>query len=145
MSQCLESTTHLSSETHTFFGVVIEDLKAKMPKYYSRVCKWKVQETLSLIMTDKISPDQLCSILLGLTWGWKRVLSRGGSRTATTFKMELFVVIVNGFQSLVLDLGYYINPRSTSAQYKIVLVKKWMSKWSLPRKYQIIVLSEIWE
>ena len=30
---------------------------------------------------------------------------RGGSRTATTSKMELFVIIVNGFIFSLLDIG----------------------------------------
>ena len=45
---------------------------------------------------------------------------RGGSRTATTSKMEHFVIIVNGFQSLTIItkrsiiLGYCSCPRSVS-------------------------------
>ena len=45
---------------------------------------------------------------------------RGGSRTATTSKMERFVIIVNGFQSLtiitiitkrsILDVATVLNP-----------------------------------
>ena len=32
----------------------------------------------------------------------KKILLRGGSRTAATSKMELFVIIVNGFQPLTI-------------------------------------------
>ena len=46
-----------------------------------------------------------------------RYLSRGGSRTATAHKMELFVVIVNGFQPLtiiakcsILDVAAVLDP-----------------------------------
>ena len=42
---------------------------------------------------------------------------RGGSRTAATFKMERFVIIVNGFQSLtiitkrsILDVAAVLDP-----------------------------------
>ena len=42
---------------------------------------------------------------------------RGGSRTAATFKMEFFVVIVNGFQTLaiitkcsILDVAAVLDP-----------------------------------
>ena len=43
--------------------------------------------------------------------------ARGGSRTATASKMELFVIIVNGFQPLtiitkcsILDVAAVLNP-----------------------------------
>ena len=45
------------------------------------------------------------------------MLSRGGSRTAATSKMEHFVIIVNGFQPLtiitkcsILDVAAVLNP-----------------------------------
>ena len=44
-------------------------------------------------------------------------LTRGGSRTAATSKMELFVIIVNGFQPLIiitkcsiLDVAAVVDP-----------------------------------
>ena len=40
---------------------------------------------------------------------------RGGSRTAATSKMELFVIIVNGYYHKVLHLGCCSSPRSASA------------------------------
>ena len=47
----------------------------------------------------------------------KVVLDRGGSRTAATSKMELFVIIVNGFQPLtiitkcpILDVAAVLDP-----------------------------------
>ena len=46
-----------------------------------------------------------------------RELIRGGSRTAATFKIELFVIIVNGFQPLtiitecsILDVAAVLDP-----------------------------------
>ena len=46
-----------------------------------------------------------------------RAISKDGSRTAATSKMELFVIIVNGFQPLnittngsILDVAAVLNP-----------------------------------
>ena len=54
------------------------------------------------------------------TWEWfegKQLLTRGGSRTAAISKMELFVIIVNGFQLLtiitkcsILDVTAILDP-----------------------------------
>ena len=63
---------------------------------------------------------------------------RGGSRSAATFKMELFVIIVNGFQPLtiikkssILDVAavlYPPLPLSPNLKYKPL----WFSKKSFP-------------
>ena len=37
------------------------------------------------------------------TFGIHNPIGRGGSRTAATFKIELFVIIVNGFQPLLIE------------------------------------------
>ena len=42
----------------------------------------------------------------GLKWGAK--YPRGGSRAAATSKMERFVIIVNGFQSLTIIIKRFI-------------------------------------
>ena len=50
-------------------------------------------------------------------------ITKGGSRTAATFKMELFVIIVNGFQPLtiitkssILDVAAVLDPPLITAQ-----------------------------
>ena len=54
---------------------------------------------------------------------------RGGSRTAATYKMELFVIIVNGFQSLTIITKSSISDvaevlaRSASVYDKNTLLK----------------------
>ena len=71
--------------------------------------------------------------LLNIDRNWKKkentfdVGSRGGSRTAATSKMELFVIIVNGFQLEAvnyyhkeLHLGCCSSPRSASGQDDII-------------------------
>ena len=52
-----------------------------------------------------------------MTGFWMRLYIRGGSRTAATSKMELFVIIVNGFQPLtiitkcsILDVAAVLGP-----------------------------------
>ena len=49
------------------------------------------------------------------------IILRGGSRTAATSKMELFVIIVNGFQPLsiitkcsILDVAAVLDPPLTN-------------------------------
>ena len=51
------------------------------------------------------------------TEGYLSLVYRGGSRTAATSKMELFVIIVNGFQPLtfitkcsILDVAAVLDP-----------------------------------
>ena len=64
----------------------------------------------------------------------KKVAIRGGSRTAATFKMERFVIIVNGFQPLaiitkrsILDVAAVLDPLlaiillKTATAYALVL------------------------
>ena len=46
---------------------VIESIKAKLPKYFSRAHKQKAKKTLSLLMMDKITSAQICSIYHELT------------------------------------------------------------------------------
>ena len=50
---------------------------------------------------------------------WNFLVIRGGSRTATTSQMELFVIIVNGWNPLTIfhklrHLGWCSSPRSAS-------------------------------
>ena len=52
-----------------------------------------------------------------LSWIYSRTLIRGGSRAATTSKMERFVIAVNGFQPLtiitklfILDVAAALDP-----------------------------------
>ena len=64
----------------------------------------------------------------------KKVAIRGGSRTAATFKMDRFVIIVNGFQPLtiirkrsILDVAAVLDPLlaiillKTATAYALVL------------------------
>ena len=58
------------------------------------------------------------------------IKSRGGSRTAATFKMERFVIIVNGFQLItiitkrsILDVAAVLDPPLKSITTLLIL--KW--------------------
>ena len=62
-----------------------------------------------------------CEILCGC-FRFLYVRSKGGSRAAATSKMECFVIIVNGFQSLTIIAKHSIfgccsSPRSASEKY----------------------------
>ena len=55
----------------------------------------------------------------------------GGSRTSVTFKMELFVIIVNGFQPLtvttkssILDVAAVLDPPRHSVCQRLLLTKE---------------------
>ena len=59
-----------------------------------------------------------------------KILSRGGSRPAATFKMERFVIIVNGFLTIItkrsiLDVPAALDPPLFSARclYEIIRVR----------------------
>ena len=60
--------------------------------------------TSSIIITLKLNmaTNQVHYLLTQIVWCMKLKQNRGGSRTAATSKMELFVIIVNGFQSLTI-------------------------------------------
>ena len=42
------------------------------------------------------------SLIILRSFAKKPIIDKGGSRTATTSKVELFAIIVNGFQSLII-------------------------------------------
>ena len=49
--------------------------------------------------------------------------TRGGSRAAATFKMELFVIIVNGFQPLTIITKYSILDVAAVLDPPLICVK----------------------
>ena len=62
-----------------------------------------------------------------------RITTRGGSRAATTSKMERLVIIVNGFQPLfiitkrsILDVAAALDP---PLDYQTLLEKSGKSQW----------------
>ena len=69
--------------------------------------------------------DQLFLCRIWAAWQ----MHRGGSRTAATFKMELFVIIVNGltvnYYHKVLHLGCCSSPRSASSE--CIQINVWMN------------------
>ena len=52
--------------------------------------------------TSRVKPFRGGSLRFTIRFKMKSITSRCGSKTAATSKMELFVIIVNGFQSLTI-------------------------------------------
>ena len=99
---------------------VIESIKAKLPKYFSRAHKQKAKKTLSLLMMDKITSAQICSIYHELT-GDASVSDNTNSKEVD---IRLKMILKTCDPSIVRDLRVHNGHKSSFDNYWRIVKQK---------------------